>query len=167
MLSMTLPSYKSQVLSWRSTTRFTVRLATQNVVDICWPTLNRNHCVCLWSLVCGLYGLYLIVSSTQTLPYALSVLKKAGYKMVSVADCLGQQPYKSVGPPGNITVSLAFPDNFLLWYQFGRPTGRAKYDLVLMFDCLQQSLNYGSIWICLGLFYIPLTGRTCKCKSDS
>lgn len=41
-----------------------------------------------------------LTTANSTLPYALGVLKKAGYKMVSVADCLGQKPYLSIGPPG-------------------------------------------------------------------
>ena len=65
--------------------------------------------MCLSSYICDLY---LTASSTSTVPYALGVLKNAGYKMVSVADCLGQQAYQSVGPPGIMSVSLAFPVNF-------------------------------------------------------
>ncbi|KAF8625884.1 hypothetical protein AX15_005150 [Amanita polypyramis BW_CC] len=37
---------------------------------------------------------------TQTLPYALQKLKRAGYRLVSLAECLGEQPYKYVDQPG-------------------------------------------------------------------
>lgn len=36
----------------------------------------------------------------QVLPYVLDKLSKAGYKMVSVAECVGLEPYQSVGSPG-------------------------------------------------------------------
>ncbi|KAF7374280.1 Carbohydrate esterase family 4 protein [Mycena sanguinolenta] len=36
----------------------------------------------------------------QVLPYAISKLQAGGYKMVSVATCLGLQPYQHVGKPG-------------------------------------------------------------------
>jgi len=38
-------------------------------------------------------------------PHAIKVLLSAGYKLVTVADCLGQQPYLSTGPPTHGTWS--------------------------------------------------------------
>ena len=35
----------------------------------------------------------------EVLPYAVEVLQNAGYNLVTVAECLGLQPYLSVGPP--------------------------------------------------------------------
>ncbi|KAF9463893.1 carbohydrate esterase family 4 protein [Collybia nuda] len=32
-------------------------------------------------------------------PYAIAVLKKAGYKLVTVAECVGQKPYQKVDKP--------------------------------------------------------------------
>ena len=32
-------------------------------------------------------------------PHAIKVLQSAGYKLVTVAECLSQQPYLSTGPP--------------------------------------------------------------------
>jgi len=36
----------------------------------------------------------------DVLPYAIKLFKAKGYKMVTVAECLGQSPYKSTGSPG-------------------------------------------------------------------
>jgi peptidoglycan/xylan/chitin deacetylase (PgdA/CDA1 family) len=36
----------------------------------------------------------------QVIPYAIQKLKAAGYELVTLAECLGQQPYQSVGTPG-------------------------------------------------------------------
>jgi peptidoglycan/xylan/chitin deacetylase (PgdA/CDA1 family) len=36
----------------------------------------------------------------QVLPFAISKLQAAGYNLVTLAECLGQQPYQSVGTPG-------------------------------------------------------------------
>ncbi|KAJ7022192.1 carbohydrate esterase family 4 protein [Mycena alexandri] len=36
----------------------------------------------------------------QVLPYAISTLKAAGYKLVTVAECLGLPAYQHVGTPG-------------------------------------------------------------------
>ena len=44
-------------------------------------------------------------SSTQVLPHAIDVLQKAGYKLVTLAECLGEQPYQHVGSPSPRDVS--------------------------------------------------------------
>ncbi|KAJ6561695.1 carbohydrate esterase family 4 protein [Mycena capillaripes] len=42
----------------------------------------------------------------QVLPQAISKLQGAGYKLVSLATCLGLQPYHSIGAPGTPDVRL-------------------------------------------------------------
>ena len=39
------------------------------------------------------------------------VLQGAGYKLVTVAECLGQQPYLSTGPPAAVRFSSPFISN--------------------------------------------------------
>ena len=41
-------------------------------------------------------------------PHAIKVLQSAGYKLVTVAECLGQQPYLSTGPPTAVSRSSLF-----------------------------------------------------------
>ncbi|KAK7695570.1 hypothetical protein QCA50_000206 [Cerrena zonata] len=36
----------------------------------------------------------------EVLPYAIQRLQNAGYRLVTLAECLGMQPYQSVGAPG-------------------------------------------------------------------
>ncbi|KAM6490148.1 carbohydrate esterase family 4 protein [Amanita muscaria] len=36
---------------------------------------------------------------TETIPYAIQKLQAAGYRLVTVAECLGKNPYQSVGSP--------------------------------------------------------------------
>ncbi|KAG8686469.1 Carbohydrate esterase 4 protein, partial [Ceratobasidium sp. 395] len=38
-------------------------------------------------------------TAKQVLPYAIQKLQAAGYQLVTVAECLGKQPYQSVGSP--------------------------------------------------------------------
>ncbi|KAM6490152.1 carbohydrate esterase family 4 protein [Amanita muscaria] len=42
---------------------------------------------------------------TEILPYAIEKLQAAGYKLVTVAECLGKQPYQYVSPPAQYDVS--------------------------------------------------------------
>jgi hypothetical protein len=42
-------------------------------------------------------------TAREVLPHAISVLKSKGYRLVTLADCLGVQAYQSVQSP--ITVS--------------------------------------------------------------
>ena len=46
----------------------------------------------------------------QVLPYAIQKLQAAGYKLVTVAECLGKQPYQSQAAPQ--TVSTSFRSTF-------------------------------------------------------
>ena len=41
-------------------------------------------------------------------PHAIKVLQDAGYKLVTVADCLGQEPYLSTGPATDVRRSMPF-----------------------------------------------------------
>ncbi|KEP47598.1 carbohydrate esterase family 4 protein [Rhizoctonia solani 123E] len=41
----------------------------------------------------------------DVLPYAIQKLQAAGYRLVTVAECLGEQPYQSVGSPQTPDVS--------------------------------------------------------------
>ncbi|KAK0205058.1 carbohydrate esterase family 4 protein [Desarmillaria ectypa] len=43
----------------------------------------------------------------QVLPYAIDRLQAAGYRLVTLAECLGEAPYQSVGSPGTPDVSRA------------------------------------------------------------
>lgn len=44
----------------------------------------------------------------DVIPYAVKVLKEAGYQLVTVAECLGQDPYLSVDAPSARDVCLVF-----------------------------------------------------------
>lgn len=44
--------------------------------------------------------------SFETLPYAIKKLQGAGYKLVTVAECLGKPAYQTVGKPSPRTVSI-------------------------------------------------------------
>ena len=44
-------------------------------------------------------------------PHAIKVLQGADYKLVTVAECLGQQPYLSTEPPTTVRFSLPFISN--------------------------------------------------------
>ena len=46
--------------------------------------------------------------SVDVLPHAISVLKNAGYNLVTVAECLGLEPYQWVGEPSTPDVSSNF-----------------------------------------------------------
>ena len=63
-------------------------------------------------------------------PHAIKVLQSAGYKLVTVTECLGQQPYLSTGPPTALRFLSPFISNNILiniFYSFRRAHGVAKY----------------------------------------
>ena len=75
--------------------------------------LNAFHIVCrnqrvkiffsvLFSCLIRKKGFY----RHQVLPYTIKELQKAGYKLVTVAECLGQEPYHSQGPPSTRDVCV-------------------------------------------------------------
>lgn len=41
----------------------------------------------------------------EVLPYAIEILKKKGYKLVTVAECLGENAYNRGAPKGYNSVS--------------------------------------------------------------
>ena len=47
-------------------------------------------------------------------PHAIKVLQSTGYKLVTVAECLGQQPYLSTRPPTAVRFSSPFISNSTL-----------------------------------------------------
>ena len=51
-------------------------------------------------------------------PHAIKVLQSASYKLVTVAECLGQQPYLSTGPPTAVSFSSPFISNNTTIYIF-------------------------------------------------
>ncbi|KAJ7447134.1 hypothetical protein B0H11DRAFT_1745275, partial [Mycena galericulata] len=48
----------------------------------------------------------------QVLPYAIEVLQRAGYKLVTLATCLGLPAYHSVGKPGTPDI-CSYPQSHL------------------------------------------------------
>ena len=44
----------------------------------------------------------------DVLPFAIDVLKRAGYHLVTLAECVGQDPYQWVGNPQTPTVRFSF-----------------------------------------------------------
>lgn len=51
-------------------------------------------------------------------PHAIQVLKAKGYRLVTVAECLGMPAYQSVGSPqsvslGRLCLRMTLPDIFL------------------------------------------------------
>jgi hypothetical protein len=57
--------------------------------------------------------------STEVLPHAIAVLQKAGYNLVTLAECLGQQPYQQVVAPqapdvSSLTISPPTSLSYLL-----------------------------------------------------
>ena len=50
---------------------------------------------------------------TEVLPYAIQVLQKAGYKLVTLAECLNGKPYLSVGSPSTPDVCHFYPQRFI------------------------------------------------------
>jgi len=74
--------------------------------------------------------------SHQVLPYAISVLQEAGYKLVTVAECLGGlDTYRKVSEPQKPDVS---PFNcsllMLLTYLLQSLIGTAKYTGIGIFS---------------------------------
>lgn len=50
------------------------------------------------------------------LPYAIGQLQAAGYRLVSLAECVGLPPYQSVQAPGVRDVSLPKTDFYIDLY---------------------------------------------------
>ena len=63
-------------------------------------------------------------------PHTIKVLQSASYKLVTVVECLGQQPYLSTGPPTSVRCSLPFISNntlIVIFHSFRRARGLAKH----------------------------------------
>ena len=48
------------------------------------------------------------------LPRSIQLLQSKGYKLVTVAECLGMEPYQSVGQPGMPDVSSFYLERYEL-----------------------------------------------------
>ena len=54
------------------------------------------------------YTLSIDITAFIVAPHAIKVLQSAGYKLVTITECLGQQPYLSTGPPTAVSCSSLF-----------------------------------------------------------
>lgn len=76
-----------------------------------------------------------VTTSQQVLPYAIQKLQAAGYRLVTLAECLGQQPYQWVGTPQTKDVShflLIAAASKLITLKSSR-AGRAKASMRSLF----------------------------------
>ncbi|KAJ7174124.1 hypothetical protein C8R43DRAFT_873599, partial [Mycena crocata] len=48
---------------------------------------------------------------TDVIPYAIQLYSAAGFKLVTVAECLGMQPYNAVTGPANVLVLPEYPNH--------------------------------------------------------
>jgi hypothetical protein len=60
------------------------------------------------NVICSLPSYLLITEPTAhvVIPHAIKVLQDKGYKLVTVAECLGMKPYQSVSDPQNVCFSI-------------------------------------------------------------
>ena len=54
----------------------------------------------------GTHRFFPLPNRYDVLPFAIGVLQRAGYNLVTLADCVGQNPYQWVGPPQTPGVRL-------------------------------------------------------------
>lgn len=70
-----------------------------------------------------------IYNSHEVLPHAISVLQAKGYRLVTLAECLGQPAYQSVGAPSvrdvspSIRLLSVLVNNYAISF---RPRGHVK-----------------------------------------
>ncbi|PPR06234.1 hypothetical protein CVT24_000625 [Panaeolus cyanescens] len=80
----------------------------------------------------------------QVIPEVLKRLKQAGYRMVTLAECLGKQPYQSVKAPQERTVCVRLDlvtRERVLWYNLIR-NSRARFTLTRRIHaCSSQELE--------------------------
>jgi hypothetical protein len=75
------------------------------LLEIIDTTLHfRNHSVCIYRISPVKLRSQLFVSE-QVLPSIIGNFQAAGYQLVTVAECLGAQPYQTVGSPAARDVS--------------------------------------------------------------
>lgn len=103
----TRPSHVIQVPYSRWTTKPLVRTFFNTWVSSWLSTTLTETTVYVASKSPSLFQLYLTFLSSrhQVLPYAIKRLQAAGYRLVTLAECLGQAPYQSVGTPSAPDVS--------------------------------------------------------------
>ena len=63
--------------------------------------------ICFGSLALPNFGLE--TTATTLIPFAINLLQGAGYKLVTMAECLGLQPYQAIGTPQTQTVRHFIP----------------------------------------------------------
>ncbi len=75
----------------------------------------------------------LATTAYDVIPNAIDQLQAAGYNLVTLAECLGTQPYQNVGQPGSDDVCYLFLCcciSFLI--ETSRAHGRAKFARILL-----------------------------------
>ena len=82
-------------------------------------------------------------------PHAIKVLQGADYKLVTVAECLCQQPHLSTGPPTSIHCSSPFiSNNTLIDIFYILFVGHMVLLNIGLFDILHTTIPYTSS-VCL------------------
>ena len=87
-------------------------------------------------------------------PHAIKVLQGADYKLVTVAECLCQQPYLSTGPP--TSVHCLSPFNTLIDIFYILFVGHMVLLNIGLFDILHTTIPYTSS-VCLLRFSMFMT----------
>ncbi|KAG9019781.1 Carbohydrate esterase 4 protein [Tulasnella sp. 427] len=93
--------------------------ATADQSDALYQNLVNSHPSSILTLNHETYA----STVNEVLPFALQVLVQAGYRFVTVAECLGMDPYLSVGAPQARDVSYL---DLLIAAQVPRPTPHAS-----------------------------------------
>ena len=90
-------------------------------------------------------------------PHAIKVLQGADYKLVTVAECLCQQPYLSTGPPTSVHCSSPFiSNNTLIDIFYILFVGHMVLLNIGLFDILHTTIPYTS-FVCLLRFSMFVT----------
>ena len=90
-------------------------------------------------------------------PHAIKVLQGADYKLVTVAECLGQQPHLSTGPPTSVHCSSPFiSNNTLIDIFYILFVGHMVLLNIGLFDILHTTIPYTSS-VCLLRFSMFMT----------
>ena len=90
-------------------------------------------------------------------PHATKVLQGADYKLVTVAECLCQQPYLSTGPPTSVHCSSPFiSNNTLIDIFYILFVGHMVLLNIGLFDILHTTIPYTSS-VCLLRFSMFMT----------
>lgn len=82
-----------------------------------------NHC-----LILSIFTWYTAEQTAHVVvPHAIKTLKAAGYKLVTVAECLGLKPYQSIKAPENVSHFSLYPLVSVLLIQFSRALGHVNW----------------------------------------